>query len=81
MFDESLDEASKSDEWKGHLNTILDIVLKLENDGRRAEFKSGGQGGENIHDYSVSEIRKRAKVKIKKFMICLHTLPCHPGPP
>jgi hypothetical protein len=65
-------EAAQSEEWKTWLHHILDVILKLDKQKRWKEIKSGGQGGENLHDYALSELRREAGYHLPKFKITLN---------
>ena len=71
IFDRNLGECVDLP-WKQYLDEVLDLVIKLEGENRRGEIKHGGQVGENLHDYGMTEMRKRAGKTCKAFLTRLN---------
>ena len=67
--------------WHKYLPMAMDVIVKLENEGRgfvgnlnngeKNEIKRGGQVGEAVHDYGLSEALLRGNTKVDKF-ICMY---------
>ena len=83
VFGAGFGRCATKQSWRDYLKETIDLVLQLEWQGRGSaqganstntnEIKLGGQVGEAVHDYGVTEAIRRGGKKVPKFVCTVNS--------